>query len=368
MHKTKRVSLLTSFCLLLSCVLPMNIKATESKSLIFLGDSFSEQEINSVKNEYKDELSSVKVTVGELTDKTNEISSYAVDINEVKNNQELVDFINNNLDDNIIYFVGNGSIADVENALNKKIEIVAPIYNSETDSPTENVARVDNSNRFSVFGYSKNNNMRGYGQRAIIDSSDKQDLILTTIRQFKDNALTPQPREDIIRLSGNGGKLYTNIQKDIYTYSTWILYDIPSNDPSKNYYATKVNIYFNKDGNQACVKMYGSTFYSAQSIGAAPTNIGATTSWSASIPAGISVSYTGTKVKVYLSKPDTLTNQWCFQDGTFFGAYFSSGDVFECITQWSTSKTYKGVTFFYDENGYDMYGGYSAPTRTAISF
>lgn len=265
----------------------------------------------------------------------------------------------------MVYFVGNSTIKEVEEILNIEIKITAPIYDFETNMPIEKKATYINENTFSIFAYSKNTNITGFGNMVTLNTSLKDDYILAILREFKENALTIQPYYTILK-SGNGRKLYTDVQKDIYTTSSWIAYSIPNSDPNKNYFATKVNIHFNKDGRQACIKQKGLSDYGAMSIGVTPTNTGPKISWTFSIPAGISVSYSGAKMEVKLTRPDDQTNFWSFCDGTFMqNARFDSGDDFECITQWSTTSDHP--VFLYYENGYDIYGGYSASTMTGIS-
>lgn len=351
--------------LLVTSVMPINANSAESNSLVFLGNTYTSDYIQEIKADYE-ELSSLNVYKGDF-DKTSSNDSYAVNLEELRNNAELAEFVRDRIETKMIYFIGNGTVKDVENILDQDIVMTAPIYDKETNAIKSEEAKYSNDNEFSVFSYSKNDTLRGYGERAIVSDNSKDALAITAMRQFKTD-ISPQTRDYSIRKSGNDGKLYTDYKRYIWTYSTWTLFDIPSSDTSRRYYATKVNIYFNHDGKQACVKQSGGTFYDAKSIDAKPSNTDASVSWSASIPAGISVSYSGTKAKVSLSRPNAYTNQWSFSDGTLWGtAYFDSGDDFECITQWSTSTKYSGVLFCYDENGYDMYGGYTAPTMTGIS-
>lgn len=171
------------------------------------------------------------------------------------------------------------------------------------------------------------------------------------------------------QMSGHGSKLYTDIQKDIYTYSTWSLYHVNSTDPSAHYYATKVSIYFNKDGKQAVVKQSGANPQESLSLDVAPTNINKTTAWTDSISSGTTVSYKGSKVNVSLTRPNSNTNLWSFSDGTLTNtAYFDNNDIFECVTQWSVLNTHRGNLFFYEESGYDVYASSSPATRTAVYF
>lgn len=84
-----------------------------------------------------------------------------------------------------------------------------------------------------------------------INSDNAKDYIVATMREHNENINAISTYGTTIKSSGNGRKIYTNVNSGIYTQSRWKLLKVEDADANNDYYVVQTEIWFNKAGKEA---------------------------------------------------------------------------------------------------------------------
>ena len=263
----KTIKLILCMCLLSINFFNLKINAYNDNSLIFLGSKFSESDISQVIIDYKDEIGEIDVIkLDELENIICYNCVYAVHLDDLKTNIELVNYTKEKLNTNLVYFIGDGPIKNIETTLGIEISIKNQVLDVNGNIILNEFIEYSTDNEFSIFGYSNNKSIPGYATNVIVNEESNENLILATIREYLGNTISKSTRSSTIEKSGNSGKIYIDVNDDTYVYSNWILYKIEDNDSSKDYYLTRVLAYISNRGAKLTIKQQGFVFDNAISV------------------------------------------------------------------------------------------------------
>lgn len=302
--------------------------------LIFISNIYSYDYLNSIKNQYT-EFNDIHLDMNKIvTYNTN----YVVNINELRQDSQLMNVVNELIETNTIYFIGDATVKDLNDLLNIDIVFQCPIFDENDDYIEVNNAKLVGDSNFSVMAYSKNSTV----ERAVVTNKNNDEHIIATLRLFEDLNYIVTPYSYTIVKSGSGPKIYADASKNIYTSSNYTAYRISDSDSSADYYALRTNVWFNSNGLGMDIIHTCDPVSNPMTIDCKPISSSGTTAFSYSI-SGISVSYSGTKLKINLVQSDNRTNAWYVSDGSLLMLGLSSGDIMQCLTEFRVNQGAKPI-------------------------